>query len=142
MAKKRYRVEKDSLGEVKIPFNALWGPQTQRAINNFSISGITFNFPFGRTFIMALGVIKEAAARANQTLKLLDTKKARGVIKASREVWSGKHDNQFPIDIFQTGSGTSTNMNANEVIGKLATKYSGVEVDPNDHVNMLSLIHI
>ena len=136
MAKKRYRVEKDSLGEVKIPFNALWGPQTQRAINNFSISGITFNFPFGRTFIMALGVIKEAAARANQTLKLLDTKKARGVIKASREVWSGKHDNQFPIDIFQTGSGTSTNMNANEVIGKLATKYSGVEVDPNDHVNM------
>ena len=136
MAKKRYRVEKDSLGEVKIPFNALWGPQTQRAINNFSISGITFNFPFGRTFIMALGVIKEAAARANQTLKLLDTKKARGVIKASREVWSGRHDNQFPIDIFQTGSGTSTNMNANEVIGKLATKYSGVEVDPNDHVNM------
>ena len=136
MAKKRYRVEKDSLGEVKIPFNALWGPQTQRAINNFSISGITFNFPFGRTFIMALGVIKEAAARANQTLKLLDTKKARGVIKASKEVWSGKHDNQFPIDIFQTGSGTSTNMNANEVIGKLATKYSGVEVDPNDHVNM------
>ena len=136
MAKKRFRVEKDSLGEVKIPFNALWGPQTQRAINNFPISGITFNFPFGRTFIMALGVIKEAAARANQTLKLLDTKKARGVIKASREVWSGKHDNQFPIDIFQTGSGTSTNMNANEVIGKLATKYSGVEVDPNDHVNM------
>ena len=136
MAKKRYRVEKDSLGEVKIPFNALWGPQTQRAINNFPISGITFNFPFCRTFIMALGVIKEAAARANQTLKLLDTKKARGVIKASKEVWSGKHDNQFPIDIFQTGSGTSTNMNANEVIGKLATKYSGVEVDPNDHVNM------
>ena len=136
MAKKRYRVEKDSLGEVKIPFNALWGPQTQRAINNFPISGITFNFPFGRTFIMALGVIKEAAARANQTLKLLDTKKARGVIKASKEVWSGKHDNQFPVDIFQTGSGTSTNMNANEVIGKLATKYSGVEVDPIDHVNM------
>ena len=136
MAKKRYRVEKDSLGEVKVPFNALWGPQTQRAINNFPISGITFNFPFSRTFIMALGVIKESAARANQTLKLLDTKKARGVIKASKEVWSGKHDNQFPIDIFQTGSGTSTNMNANEVIGKLATKYSGVEVDPNDHVNM------
>ena len=136
MAKKRYRVEKDSLGEVKIPFNALWGPQTQRAIDNFPVSGITFNFPFSRSFLMAMGVIKDAAARANKSLNLLDTKRARAIIKASREVWSGKHDHQFPVDIFQTGSGTSTNMNANEVIGKLATKYCGVEVDPNDHVNM------
>ena len=136
MAKKRYRTEKDSLGEVKIPFNALWGPQTQRAIDNFPVSGITFNFPFGRSFLKAMGVIKEAAARANKSLKLLDAKRARGIIKASKEVWSGKHDDQFPVDIFQTGSGTSTNMNANEVIGKLATKYCGVEVDPNDHVNM------
>ena len=136
MAKKRYRTEKDSLGEVKIPFNALWGPQTQRAIDNFPVSGITFNFPFGRSFLKAMGVIKEAAARANKSLKLIDAKRARGIIKASKEVWSGKHDDQFPIDIFQTGSGTSTNMNANEVIGKLATKYCGVEVDPNDHVNM------
>ena len=136
MAKKRYRTEKDSLGEVKIPFNALWGPQTQRAIDNFPVSGITFNFPFGRSFLKAMGVIKEAAARANKSLKLIDTKRARGIIKASKEVWSGKHDDQFPVDIFQTGSGTSTNMNANEVIGKLATKYCGVEVDPNDHVNM------
>ena len=136
MAKKRYRIEKDSLGEVKIPFNALWGPQTQRAIDNFPVSGITFNFPFGRSFIKAMGVIKEAAARANKSLKLIDAKRARGIIKASKEVWSGKHDDQFPIDIFQTGSGTSTNMNANEVIGKLASKYCGVEVDPNDHVNM------
>ena len=136
MAKKRYRVEKDSLGEVKIPFNALWGPQTQRAIDNFPVSGITFNFPFSRSFLMAMGVIKDAAARANKSLNLLDTKRARAIIKASREVWSGKHDDQFPVDIFQTGSGTSTNMNANEVIGKLATKYCGVEVDPNDHVNM------
>jgi fumarate hydratase class II len=136
MAKKRYRVEKDSLGEVKIPFNALWGPQTQRAIDNFPVSGITFNFPFSRSFLMAMGVIKDAAARANKSLNLLDTKRAKAIIKASREVWSGKHDDQFPVDIFQTGSGTSTNMNANEVIGKLATKYCGVEVDPNDHVNM------
>ena len=136
MAKKRYRTEKDSLGEVKIPFNALWGPQTQRAIDNFPVSGITFNFPFGRSFLKAIGVIKEAAARANKSLKLIDAKRARGIIKASKEVWSGKHDDQFPVDIFQTGSGTSTNMNANEVIGKLATKYCGVEVDPNDHVNM------
>ena len=136
MAKKRYRTEKDSLGEVKIPFNALWGPQTQRAIDNFPVSGITFNFPFGRSFLKAMGVIKEAAARANKSLKLIDAKRARGIIKASKEVSSGKHDDQFPIDIFQTGSGTSTNMNANEVIGKLATKYCGVEVDPNDHVNM------
>ena len=136
MAKKRYRVETDSLGEVKIPFNALWGPQTQRAVDNFPVSGITFNLPFTRTFIMAMGVIKDAAARANKSLNLLDTKRARAIIKASREVWSGKHDHQFPVDIFQTGSGTSTNMNANEVIGKLATKYCGVEVDPNDHVNM------
>ena len=136
MAKKRYRTEKDSLGEVKIPFNALWGPQTQRAIDNFPVSGITFNFPFGRSFLKAMGVIKEAAARANNSLKLIDAKRARGIIKASKEVWSGKHDDQFPVDIFQTGSGTSTNMNANEVIGKLATKYCGVEVDPNDHVNM------
>ena len=136
MAKKRYRTEKDSLGEVKIPFNALWGPQTQRAIDNFPVSGITFNFPFGRSFLKAMGVIKEAAVRANKSLKLIDAKRARGIIKASKEVWSGKHDDQFPVDIFQTGSGTSTNMNANEVIGKLATKYCGVEVDPNDHVNM------
>jgi len=136
MAKKRYRVETDSLGEVKIPFNALWGPQTQRAVDNFPVSGITFNFPFSRTFIMAMGFIKDAAARANKNLKLLDATRSRAIIKASKEVWSGKHDNQFPVDIFQTGSGTSTNMNANEVIGRLASKYSGVEVDPNDHVNM------
>jgi len=136
MAKKRYRIETDSLGEVKIPFNALWGPQTQRAVDNFPVSGITFNFSFSRSFIMAMGLIKDAAARANKNLKLLDATRSRAIIKASKEVWSGKHDNQFPVDIFQTGSGTSTNMNANEVIGRLASKYSGVEVDPNDHVNM------
>ena len=136
MAKKRYRVEEDSLGKVKIPFNALWGAQTQRAIDNFPVSGISFNFPFSRTFIMALGVIKDAAAKTNKSLKLLDTKRSRAIVRASKEVWSGKFDDQFPVDIFQTGSGTSTNMNANEVIARLATKYAGVTVDPNDHVNM------
>ena len=136
MAKKRYRIEKDSLGEIKVPFNALWGAQTQRAINNFPISGITFNFPFSRTFIMSLGLIKTAAAKANKTLNLLDAKRSNAIIRASKEVLSGKHDDQFPIDIFQTGSGTSTNMNANEVIARLASKFSGVDVDPNDHVNM------
>ena len=136
MAKKRYRLEEDSLGKVKIPFNALWGAQTQRAIDNFPVSGISFNFPFSRTFIMALGVIKDAAAKTNKSLKLLDSKRSRAIVRASKEVWSGKFDDQFPVDIFQTGSGTSTNMNANEVIAKLATKFSGVTVDPNDHVNM------
>ena len=85
---------------------------------------------------MALGVIKGAAAKANKTIGILDAKRSRAIFKASKEVWSGKHDNQFPIDIFQTGSGTSTNMNANEVIATLASKYSGTEVDSNDHVNM------
>jgi fumarate hydratase class II len=136
MSRKKNRIEKDSLGKVAIPKNVLWGAQTQRAINNFPISGIKFTFPFSRTFIMALGVIKGAAAKANKTIGLLDAKRSRAIFKASKEVWSGKHDNQFPIDIFQTGSGTSTNMNANEVIATLASKYSGTEVDPNDHVNM------
>ena len=136
MSRKKNRIENDSLGKVAIPKNVLWGIQTQRAINNFPISGIKFTFPFSRTFIMALGVIKGAAAKANKTIGLLDAKRSRAIFKASKEVWSGKHDNQFPIDIFQTGSGTSTNMNANEVIATLASKYSGTEVDPNDHVNM------
>jgi len=136
MSRKKNRIEKDSLGKVAIPKNVLWGAQTQRAINNFPISGIKFTFPFSRAFIMALGVIKGAAAKANKTIGLLDAKRSRAIFKASKEVWSGKHDNQFPIDIFQTGSGTSTNMNANEVIATLASKYSGTEVDPNDHVNM------
>ena len=136
MSRKKNRIENDSLGKIAIPKNVLWGAQTQRAINNFPISGIKFTFPFSRSFIMALGVIKGAAAKANNTIGLLDAKRSRAIFKASKEVWSGKHDNQFPIDIFQTGSGTSTNMNANEVIATLASKYSGTEVDPNDHVNM------
>ena len=136
MSRKKNRIENDSLGKVAIPKNVLWGTQTQRAINNFPISGIKFVFPFSGAFIMALGVIKGAAAKANKTIGILDAKRSRAIFKASKEVWLGKHDNQFPVDIFQTGSGTSTNMNANEVIATLASKYSGTEVDPNDHVNM------
>jgi fumarate hydratase, class II len=136
MAKNKYRIEEDSLGKVKVPYKALYGAQTQRAINNFPVSGITLNFPFTNTFISMLGVIKYSAAKANKTLGLLDTKRARSIARAAKEVYSNKHDDQFPIDVFQTGSGTSTNMNANEVIANLASIFSGVNVNPNDHVNM------
>jgi len=132
----KYRIEKDTMGEVNVPHDALWGAQTQRALENFKISGIKFAFPFGRSFIEALGVIKFAAAASNQKLKLLDSRKAMAVKAASKEVLSGKHDIQFPLDVFQTGSGTSTNMNANEVIANLATKKSRIKINANDHVNM------
>jgi len=136
MIKKQFRIEKDSLGEVKVPKKALWGAQTQRAIDNFPISGISMNFPFTDSFITTLGVIKDAAAKANKNLGLLETKKQKAISKASKEVWQNKHGNQFPVDVFQTGSGTSTNMNANEVIANLASKYASEKIDPNDHVNM------
>ena len=132
----KFRIEKDTLGEVKVPADALWGAQTQRALENFKISGIMFAFPFGRSFIEALGIIKFSAAAANQKLKLLDAKKATAIKVASKEVMSGKYDDQFPLDIFQTGSGTSTNMNANEVISSLASKKSRLKINPNDHINM------
>ena len=132
----KYRIEKDSLGEVKVPSTALWGAQTQRALDNFQISGIKFAFPFGRSFIEALGIIKHAAASTNATLKLLPSSKARLVKFAAKEIIDGKHDNQFPLDIFQTGSGTSTNMNANEVIATIASKKGKTSVHPNDDVNM------
>ena len=132
----KYRIEKDTMGEVNVPHDALWGAQTQRALENFKISGIKFAFPFGRSFIEALGVIKFAAAASNQKLKLLDSRKAKAIKTASTEVLSGKHDSQFPLDVFQTGSGTSTNMNANEVIANLATKKARIKINPNDHVNM------
>ena len=102
----KYRVEKDTMGEVNVPHDALWGAQTQRALENFKISGIKFAFPFGRSFIEALGVIKFAAAASNQKLKLLDSRKAKAIKLASKEVLSGNHDSQFPLDVFQTGSGT------------------------------------
>ena len=132
----KYRIEKDSMGEVQVPFDALWGAQTQRALENFKISGIKFAFPFGRSFIEALGVIKFAAAASNQQLKLLDSRKAKAIKIASKEVLSGVHDSQFPLDVFQTGSGTSTNMNANEVIANLASKKARIKINANDDVNM------
>ena len=124
------------MGEVKVPKEALWGAQTQRALENFPISGIKFRFPFGRSFIKALGIIKFSAAAANQDLGLLTAKKANAIKGSAKIVLNGEVDDQFPLDVFQTGSGTSTNMNANEVIASLASKKSGIEISPNDDVNM------
>ena len=128
-----YRIEKDSMGEVKVPVNALYGAQTQRASDNFPISGIKFS----REFIEALGYVKKAAALANNSLGLLDDGKAEAINAAAQQVIDGKYDEQFVIDIFQTGSGTSTNMNANEVISHIANegKEGDEKIHPNDHVN-------
>lgn len=127
-----YRIERDSMGEVRVPADALYAAQTQRAVDNFPISGVRF----GRAFIRAVGVIKSAAAQVNQDLGLMEEDLSQAVQQASAEVAEGKWDTQFPIDIFQTGSGTSTNMNANEVIATRATAILGRKVHPNDHVNM------
>ena len=127
-----YRIEHDSMGELEVPADALWGPQTQRAVQNFPISGLRMP----RTFIRALGLIKEAAAMANLELGLLGEDKAAAIINAARTVSSGQVDAHFPVDVFQTGSGTSTNMNANEVIARLANQDHGLAVHPNDDVNM------
>ncbi len=132
----KFRTEKDSLGEVRVPLNALWGAQTQRAIENFPISGIKFKFPFGRSFIKALGAIKYSAAVANQDLGLITSRKANAIKNAARSVMNGDFDDHFPLDVFQTGSGTSTNMNANEVIANLASKKLKTPISPNDEVNM------
>ena len=132
----KLRTEKDSLGEVKVPKDALWGAQTQRALENFPISGIKFRFPFGRSFIKALGVIKFSAASANQDLGLISARKANAIKSSAKMVLNGEVDDHFPLDVFQTGSGTSTNMNANEVIAALASKKIGINVSPNDDVNM------
>ncbi len=127
-----YRIEKDSMGEVKVPNAALYGAQTQRAVDNFPISDLTFP----RLFVQALGMVKGAAAGVNRDLGLLDANMAAAIEQACAAVAEGKHDVDFPLDIFQTGSGTSTNMNANEVISTLATRGLGSKVHPNDHVNM------
>jgi fumarate hydratase class II len=127
-----YRTEHDSMGELQVPADALWGAQTQRAIQNFPISGQTMP----REFIRALGLIKQAAAMANLELGLLNEKKAAAIINAARIVASGEVDRHFPIDVFQTGSGTSSNMNANEVISNLANQGNEIGVHPNDDVNM------
>ncbi|MGB5510861.1 MAG: class II fumarate hydratase [Woeseiaceae bacterium] len=132
MNDKAYRIEKDSMGELEVPADALWGAQTQRAVNNFPISGLTMP----RQFIAALGLVKWAAAGANAELGLLKNELAIAIQKASLAVSAGEYDAHFPIDIFQTGSGTSSNMNANEVISHVATADLGKEVHPNDHVNM------
>jgi fumarate hydratase class II len=133
MANPQYRIEKDSLGEVRVPANALYMAQTQRAVENFPISGMRF----GRSFIRALGLIKSAAATVNEELGLLDKTIGEVIRRSAAEVIEGGYDGEFPIDIFQTGSGTSTNMNANEVIATLAGKLSGgSKIHPNDHVNM------
>jgi len=132
MSDKEFRTEKDSMGELKVPADAKWGAQTQRAVNNFPISGLTMP----RQFIAALGLVKWAAAGSNAELGLLATDMAVSIQKAALEVAAGVHDAEFPIDVFQTGSGTSSNMNANEVIAYLATEDRGSEVHPNDHVNM------
>jgi fumarate hydratase class II len=119
------------MGEMRVPASALWGPQTQRAVENFPISGE----PIPRPMIRALGLIKAAAARVNGELGMLAPAMARAIESAAQAVAAGKHDAEFPIDVFQTGSGTSSNMNANEVIAHLAARQSGLEVHPNDHVN-------
>ncbi len=127
-----YRTEKDSMGEVQVPADALYAAQTQRAVENFSISGA----PFPRPFIRALALIKAAAAHVNADLELLDEAKSQAIVKAALAVADGAHDAHFPIDVFQTGSGTSTNMNANEVIATIAARESGLKIHPNDDVNL------
>ncbi len=130
--KGNFRLETDSMGSLQVPADALWGAQTQRALENFPVSGITLP----RRFIQALGLIKAVAAEVNTDLGLLDKGRARAIMKAAEAVAEGEHDDQFPVDIFQTGSGTSSNMNANEVIAHLASRSARKAVHPNDHVNM------
>ena len=131
-----HRTESDSLGEIEVPADAYWGAQTQRAIENFPVS----DDRFGRRFVRALGVVKKSAARANADLGLLPEETADAIVNAAEEVIRGDHDDQFPVDVFQTGSGTSTNMNANEVIANRASEIMGEAIDsqtvhPNDDVN-------
>jgi fumarate hydratase class II len=132
MSADEYRVERDSMGELRVRADALWGAQTQRAVQNFPLSGIVLP----RGCIRALGLVKWAAAGANLELGEIDKVRGFAIQKAALEVAGGRHDAHFPVDVFQTGSGTSSNMNANEVIARLATQYAGgTQVHPNDHVN-------
>ncbi|HEY0905145.1 MAG TPA: class II fumarate hydratase [Marmoricola sp.] len=130
VADENFRIEHDSMGEVKVPADALWRAQTQRAIENFPISGITLE----SRHIHALAAIKAAAATVNAELGVITDEQASAIRDAAAVVMSGDHDEQFPLDVFQTGSGTSSNMNANEVLASLASR-AGVDVHPNDHVN-------
>jgi len=128
---KATRTEHDSMGEVEVPVDALWGAQTARAVENFPVSGQ----PVPAAVVHALALLKGAAAEVNARLGVLDAERADAIAAAAAEVAAGRHDDQFPVDVFQTGSGTSTNMNANEVIGRLAHLATGADVHPNDHVN-------
>ncbi|WP_192906660.1 class II fumarate hydratase [Luteimonas marina] len=126
-----FRVEHDSMGELQVPADALWGAQTQRAVQNFPVSGQ----PMPRGFIRALGLVKAAAATVNADLDLLPKGAGKAIHAAALEVAEGRHDPHFPIDVYQTGSGTSSNMNANEVIATLASR-GAKKIHPNDHVNL------
>ena len=128
----QFRTEKDSMGEFQVPIDAKYGASTARAVENFPIS----NLRFSRSFIKALGEIKKACAKVNQNNKLLDKNFADSIIDAAQQVIDGDHDKDFVVDIFQTGSGTSTNMNANEIISKIASESLSENIHPNDHVNM------
>ncbi|HUE60290.1 MAG TPA: lyase family protein, partial [Acidimicrobiales bacterium] len=130
-AKGEYRIEQDSMGDVQVPKAAKYQAQTQRAVDNFPISGATIE----RSLISALAAIKGAAALENARLKIIDKKVADAIYAAAQEVAEGRWDSEFPIDVFQTGSGTSTNMNMNEVLATLATERLGAKVHPNDDVN-------
>ncbi len=129
--KEQFRMEKDSLGELRVPADALYGAQTQRAVENFTISGQ----PMPPAFLRALGLIKSACAAVNAELGLLQPEIGEAIQVVADEIAAGRHLEQFPVDRFQTGSGTSTNMNANEVIAHLAAERSGLDIHPNDHVN-------
>ena len=131
MSEQEFRIEHDTMGEVKVPAKALWRAQTQRAVDNFPIS----DRPLEAAQIRAMGLLKAACAQVNKDRGLLSDEQADAIITAAKEIADGKHDDEFPIDVFQTGSGTSSNMNTNEVIASIA-KNNGVEVHPNDHVNM------
>jgi fumarate hydratase class II len=126
-----YRIEHDSMGEVQVPAEALWRAQTQRATENFPISGSTLE----HAHIQAIAHVKAAAARANAELGVIDEKMARAIVDAADQIVAGEHLDHFPVDVFQTGSGTSSNMNMNEVLATLATRALGSDVHPNDHVN-------
>src|SRR5450759_5385964 len=125
------RIEHDSMGEVEVPADALWGAQTARAVANFPISGLTMPL----SVIHALAQIKSAAARVNAKLLALDPAIAQAIATAADDIALGRYDDQFPVDVFQTGSGTSTNMNVNEVVARVAHLATGLDVHPNDHVN-------
>ncbi|CAM5290950.1 class II fumarate hydratase [Corynebacterium variabile] len=131
MSEQEYRIEHDTMGEVKVPVDALWRAQTQRAVENFPISGR----PLEATQIRAMGLLKAACAQVNKDSGALDATKADAIIAAGKAIAEGTYNDEFPIDVFQTGSGTSSNMNTNEVIASLA-KQDGVEIHPNDDVNM------